>query len=88
MNTRKADSGKLKRPRILQDYLESTDQASSEHEPLSDAHLLNEAEWCLYNAYDNEASGAFEYHPSSKAALRRYVEALRARGVMPARDFD
>ena len=87
MNTVKEGSEKLKRPRILRDYLESTDQANGEHEPLSAAHLLNEAEWCLYNAYENEASAAYEYHPSSKAALRRYVEALRARGITPARDF-
>ena len=73
-------------PRILEDYLASTDQLS--HWPLSDAHLLNEAEWCLYNAYENEASGAFGYHHSSKAALRRYVDRLRAAGVEPQRDFD
>ena len=78
----------LKRPRILQDYLAATDQSSVQHEPLSDAHLLNEAEWCLYNAYENEASAAYEYHPASKAALARYVDALRKLGVTPARDFD
>ena len=78
----------MRRPRILEHYLESTDQSTREHEPLSEAHLLNEAEWCLYNAYESEASAAYEYHPSSKAALRRYVEALRAKGVEPRRDFD
>ena len=78
----------LKRPRILEDYLFSTDQSTVEHEPLSDSHLLNEAEWCLYNAYENEASAAFEYHHSSKAALKRFVDDLRSRGVQPSRDFD
>lgn len=78
----------VKRPRILEDYLFNTDQSTAEHEPLSDSHLLNEAEWCLYNAYENEASAAFEYHHASKAALKRYVDDLRSRGVQPSRDFD
>ena len=78
----------MKRPKILEHYLEATDQSTREHEPLSEAHLLNEAEWCLYNAYENEASAAYEYHPSSKAALQRYVNALKAKGVKPCRDFD
>lgn len=85
--TRKARE-RLERPRILRDYLSSTDQSTREREPLSESHLLNEAEWCLYNAYENEASAAFEYHHASKAALGRYVDLLRAQGVKPARDFD
>ena len=88
MKATRKERERLKRPRILQDYLSSTDQSTREHEPLSESHLLNEAEWCLYNAYENEASAAFDYHHASKAALRRYVDSLRARGVNPKRDFD
>lgn len=88
MNATGTARERLKRPRILKDYLCTTDQSTREHEPLSESHLLNEAEWCLYNAYEVESSGAYEYHHSSKAALRRYAEALRAQGVKPARDFD
>lgn len=75
-----------KLPRILDDYLEGTDQYSCG--PLSDEHLLNEAEWCLYNAYENEASAAYEYNPKSKLALKRYVERMRSAGIVPERDFD
>lgn len=81
----------MTRPKILEHYLEATeqwDEARRRGVELSEAHLLNEAEWCLYNAYENEASAAYGYHPSSKAALRRYVDALRAKGVEPRRDFD
>lgn len=88
MSTTGTKEASMKRPRILQDYLCSTGQSTREHEPLSESHLLNEAEWCMYNAYEVESSGAYEYHHSSKAALRRYVEALRSQGVKPARDFD
>lgn len=76
-----------KLPRILDDYLNDTGQMHG-HGQLSESHLLNEAEWCLYNAYANEASAAYEYHPSSKAALERWVAAMRDKGVMPHRDFD
>lgn len=76
------------RPKILDHYLELTGQNTPEHEPLSEQHLLNEAEWCLYNAYENEASLAYGYHPSSKAALKRYVQKLKDKGIQPKRDFD
>lgn len=78
-------------PRILDDYLESTEQWASAYQrgiELSDAHLLKEAEWCLYNAYQNEGSSAYNYNGSSKAALRRYVERQQAAGIRPAHDFE
>ena len=76
----------MKLPVILDDYLEGTDQHS--RGKLSKAHLLSEAEWCYYNAIENEASAAYEYHFSSKAALKRFIDKLRAEGVEPRRDFD
>lgn len=83
---------KRKVPKILDHYLESTDQYARARErglELSDAHLLAEAEWCLYNAQDNEASCAYmDYNASSKAALSRYVDRLRARGIEPRHDFE
>lgn len=72
-------------PTILQQYLEATGQTS--HFPLSKAHLLNEAEWQLYQC-DQEGSCAYEAHPMQKKALSRYVEKLRAEGVKPKRDFE
>lgn len=76
----------MKIPKILDHYLESTEQYSKA--VLSKAHLLNEAEWCYYNAIENEASAAYEYHPQSKKALKRFIDELRAEGVEPKRDFD
>ncbi len=72
-------------PAILDHYLEVTEQYG--RGPLSEAHLLNEAEWQLYQS-TQEGSWAYEAHPMQKKALRRYVERLRAKGVKPKRDFD
>lgn len=74
-----------KLPTILKTYLEETDQMN--HWPLSDAHLLAEAEWQLYQC-DQESSAAYEAHPMQKRALRRYVQRLRAQGVKPKHDFE
>ena len=77
-------------PRILEDWLNDTDQdmmAKHRGITLSDAHLLEEAEWCLYCQGEN--SYAFDcYHPSSWAALRRFVDKLRSAGVQPKHDFE
>lgn len=79
-----------KLPRILADWLDDTDQMRTARGmgiELSDAHLLEEAEWCLY--CQNENSYAFDgYHPSSWAALRRFVDKLKAEGIKPAHDFE
>lgn len=76
---------KNKIPRILSDYLYQTGQMA--HWPLSDEHLLKEAEWQLYQC-GQESSGAYEYPHQSKAALRRFVERLRNEGVEPKHDFE
>ncbi len=76
----------IRRPKILQDYLEETGQTA--HEPLSDSHLLAEAQHQLHNAYHNPASAASEYHGRSKAALQRYVQRLKSQGVVPKHDFE
>ena len=80
---------KQKTPRILDDWLHSTGQygMAKEHgQPLSEAHLLEEAEHIMESQYWNEYS--FDgYHPSSWAALRRFVDRLHAKGVEPAHDF-
>lgn len=73
-------------PRILVEYLERTEQFS--RGPLSEAHLLNEAEWCLWNAICEEGSSAYAAHPASKKALERYVDRQRAKGILPKRDFN
>ncbi len=71
--------GKAKVPSLLVDYLDCTEQDWQDY---SDGSMLNEAEWVLYKCYDGE-SRYCEAHPSSKAALRRYVDRLRAAGVKP-----
>lgn len=83
---------KVKLPKILQDYLESTDQIAHAQELgvniyEDKAHLLNEAEWCL-SQIKNESAEAYQYHPSSKKALERFVDRLRADGVVPSNLFD
>jgi hypothetical protein len=70
-------------PRILLDYLEATGQMA--HWPLSDGHLLEEAEWQAYQM-DEEDTSASEYGPRDKEALARFVDRLRARGVVPKHD--
>lgn len=79
-------------PRILDHYMEGTEQYARAHQmgiELSDAHLLKEAEWCLYNARYNEGSSAYmDYNGSSKAALARFVDKLKAAGVEPRHDFE
>ena len=75
----------MKLPTILEHYLEQTGQF--DRKPLSEAHLLNEAEWQLYQCYQ-EGSRAYMSHPMQKKALKRYVERLKAKGVVPKRDFD
>ena len=82
-----------KLPRILNEWLEDTEQYRSAKEKspsgtLSEAHLLAEAEWCLYKCTDEESAFFDEYHPASVAALRRYIGRLRAKGIRPAHDFD
>lgn len=76
--------GKL--PIILDDYLEVTEQYCMGE--LSQEHLLNEAEWCYYNAIENSGSSAYQdYHTNSKKALKRYIDRLRSEGIKPSRDF-
>ena len=76
---------KRARPRILCDWLYDTMQIA--HEPLSDSHLLAEAEHIMESQHWNPYS--FDgYHPNSWAALRRYTAALRADGVEPRHDYD
>ena len=75
-----------KLPTILEHYLETTEQYA--HGELSKSHLLHEAEWCYYNATENEGSAAYEFSASSKRALKRYIDRLKAEGVKPRRDFD
>lgn len=74
-----------KLPTILNDYLFETGQAS--HMPLSESHLLAEAEWQLYQC-GQEGSAAYEAHPMQKKALRSYVMRLRNKGVVPKHDFE
>lgn len=68
-------------PTILEGYMETTEQFCED--PLSKEHILNEAEWCLYNAYQNEGSAAYAHHPRSKTALQRFVDMLRSDGIKP-----
>lgn len=75
-----------KLPKILVGYMDTIDLLCDDD--LSKERILNEAEWCLYNAYQNEASAAYSYHPQSKMALQRFVENLREEGIKPERDFD
>ena len=70
---------RAKLPTLLEDYLDKTEQDWWDY---SEGSLLNEAEWVLYKCYDGESCYT-EAHPSSKAALRRYVDRLRAAGVTP-----
>lgn len=81
-----------KLPKILKEWLEDTEQFGRARElgiTLSDSHLLAEAEWCLYNCYENAAStGYFEYTKQAKAGLRRWVNRMRANGVTARHDFD
>lgn len=77
--------GRINIPRIVYDYMYDTGQLSRNP---SEEHILNEAEWCLYNAEENPASGAFEYPAQSKTALRRFCERQRAKGIVPSRDFE
>ena len=67
-------------PKLLQDYLETTDQP---FEGYAEGQILNEAEWVLYNAEQRAGSAAYEGHPQSKKALRRFVEEFRGRGIAP-----
>lgn len=71
--------GKAKIPSLLEEYLDCTEQ---DWHGYSDGSMLNEAEWVLYLSNDGESRYG-EAHPSSKAALRRYVDRLRAAGVKP-----
>lgn len=75
-----------KLPKIVEGYMETTDQFCMQ--PFSKEHILNEAEWCLYNAYQNSGSAAYAAHHQSKKALRRFVEKLQSNGIKPKRDFD
>lgn len=65
-------------PIILEEYLERTGQL--DHWPLSEGHLLEEAEWQLYQC-DQEGSSAYEHSRADKAALRRYVNRLKKKGA-------
>lgn len=71
-------------PTVLAQYLETTGQL--DRGPLSESHLLNEAEWVMYKS-GQDGSVAHGANQSQKEALRRYVGRLRARGVTPRRDF-
>lgn len=78
-------------PIILEDWIRDTEQHAMARErgiSLSDSHLLAEAEWCLYNCYENDASGSFDYSPQAKAGLRRWVMRMKAKGVKARHDFD
>lgn len=81
-----------KLPKILHEWLEDTEQFDRARElgiTLSDSHLLAEAEWCLYNCYENAAGTCyFEYSAQAKAGLRRWAKRMRANGVRPSHDFD
>ena len=77
-------------PRILDDWLIDTGQygLAREHgqQRLSDAHLLEEAEHIMEDqGWNPDSFGG--YHPSSWAALRRFIGGLRERGVEPDHDF-
>lgn len=75
---------------MLDDWLRDTGQLS--RGPLSDAHLLAEAEHVWESAHTAElgsSTGMYgDYHPSSFAALGRYIERLRSIGVEPKHDFE
>lgn len=72
-------------PTILDHYLEVTEQYC--RGTLSEAHLLNEAEWQLYQC-EQDGSWAYEASRKEKRELARFVKMLRAKGVKPERDFD
>lgn len=68
------DWRQLKVPRILDDYLDDTEQVISK---MSKSRILNEAEWCLWNQR-NIDDETLKYHHSSVKALEVYIEKLKS----------
>lgn len=84
--TKKRNIGRHKIPLVLEMELDSTGQL--DHWPLSEAHLLEEAEWLLWKIENEwEACGQW-FTAYERRSLRKYAARLRAKGIEPKHDFE